>query len=57
MMLLLLFSFGFCGVSYWLWRTRPRPDDVSAAWLEEQRRRACLTGVDLPRWRLPKERR
>lgn len=38
------------------WLTAEPSDRVSANWLREQARTAAIRGVDLPRWRLPKER-
>ena len=38
------------------WLTREPHTHVSAAWLHQQARAEATVGVDLPRWRLPKER-
>lgn len=40
----------------WRWRSRRDADSVSDAWLLQDRIRADRMGVDLPRWRTPKER-
>jgi len=39
---------------YWL--TSESHDTVSASWLMQHERTASTRGVDLPRWKLPKER-
>ena len=38
------------------WLTSDPSMQMSAAWLSQHERRAGMRGVDLPRWRLPKER-
>lgn len=38
------------------WLTSDSSMHVSASWLSQHERRAGMRGVDLPRWRLPKER-
>lgn len=40
----------------YFWLTREPVTHVSATWLREQARAETTVGVDLPRWRLPKER-
>lgn len=40
----------------YLWLTAQPHDHVSADWLQQHARAATTRGVDLPRWRLPRER-
>jgi len=40
----------------YLWLTSEPTHRVSAHWLAQHERMACRRGVDLPRWRFPKER-